>query len=87
MGRVLSVGSNTGLGSVVTRMSNSNASDIVAALAPGGTSIDVTYVPGCSTAVSFSDYVLSAAGTYDVRHWVYYRVSGAFIRGAFILNS
>ncbi len=60
-------------------MTSSNASSVVAALAPGGTSIDATYVPDCSSAVAFSDYMLTAAANYDVRHWVYYRVSEANI--------
>ena len=55
-------------------MSAADASSVVASLAPNGSSIDVTYVPQCATAVNFSDYVLTAAANYDPNHFQYYKV-------------
>lgn len=50
------------------------AQNVTGTLVPGGSFRDISFVPVCSTAVSVSEYSLTAAAAYDPTVFSYYKV-------------
>jgi hypothetical protein len=54
-------------------MSNLTALDVVGVVFNGNDS-QITYLPNCSSAVSYADYSIAGAKDFDLRRWSYYKV-------------
>ena len=52
-----------------------NATAVIAALAEGGTTGDISFVPLCSSGISFQAYNLDRANKYDPADWDYYKAT------------
>ena len=54
-------------------MSNLTALNVVGVVFNGNDS-QISYLPNCSSAVSYGDYTISGARGFDLRRWSYYKV-------------
>ena len=53
----------------------SNISAAVAAIAGGGGTGDISFVPRCSAGISFQDFIVQRANDYDPASWDYFKAT------------
>jgi hypothetical protein len=54
-------------------MASLDALDVVGVVFNGNDS-QISYLPNCSSAVSYGDYTIAGARGFDLRRWSYYKV-------------